>query len=262
VRRLLGDTAPKREALFDFSGLEFNLQPENLVGREIYVLFHRGMPLDRKLLSIQPQGELALPQLDGQPLEDGVWLLLRFRKGAAYSGFREWFDTARAWRGKLQSLVDDVQLGATAKEDALKRLRPSISGDETLFDEYTKLRAIIINDGVLTELEARTSVAGLRAALASAAKAVEEQSGAVFRELAADLRDGLLAGRTSGGAGLDAFREAFHAPMPEREAGLEGLEAAQPALAVEDAQLVPSVVEEATRFDAPRARAARQKPSA
>jgi hypothetical protein len=258
VKKLLGDTAQKREPLFDFSGLDFNMQPTQLVGKEVYILFHRGSRLDENKLSVRSDGRLVLPYHDGQALEDGAWILLRMRKSTEYSGVREWFDTARAWRQKLQGLVDDVQLGATSKEDALKRLRPSAGGggDETLYDEMMKLRAIIGIDGVLTELEARTHIAGLRMALASAMKAVNEGSRDVFHEAIVEARNGLLAGETRG-AGLEAFHEAFMAPLPERED--PSLESVGGGFSLQDVRALPGVVGKVTAFEAAKSAGGQQR---
>jgi hypothetical protein len=238
VKKILGDTAPKREALFDFSGLEHNVHPDKLTGNEIYILLHRGLQLDTDSLTVEPQGELLLPRFGGQPLNDGAWLLLRLRKSTEYSGVRDWFDTAQQWRTNIQALVDDVQLGVITKEQALNRLKPSTSGEQTLFDEFARLRTLIANDGVLTELEARTRTAALRTTLAAAAKAINEQSTDVFHNAITEARESLLGGR-QGGESAAAFREAFRQPMPEREEP-SGLESA--TTTVGDVVLLPGVV--------------------
>jgi hypothetical protein len=105
--------------------------------------------------------------------------------------------------------VDDVHLGVVTKGDGLNRLKPSAAGDQTLFDEMAKLRTLIVNDGVLTELEVRTHVAALRATVMAAVKAINEQSVTVFQESVADVRESLLTDRGQGGPAADAFRTAF-----------------------------------------------------
>ena len=101
VKKVLSESAEKREPLFDFSGLELSIQPGDLAHKETYFLFHRGAELDKDTLSVESNGQLFVPVVGSQSLDDGVWLLLRFRKSTEYSGVREWFDTATKWRNKL-----------------------------------------------------------------------------------------------------------------------------------------------------------------
>ncbi len=253
VKKLLSDTNMKREPLFDFSGLEFNMQPNLLLGKEVYILFHRGAKLAEDRLSVRFDGRLVLPCFDGQPIEDGAWLLMRLRKSTEYSGVRDWFDTAREWKHKLQALVDDVQLGVVTKEEALRRLRPSTGGEETLYDDFIKLRAVIAVDGVLTELEARTYIAGLKTVLVSASQAVTQGDRGVFHETIAGVRDGLMSGASRGGGAMDAFREAFTMALPERTVSEEEeVQPAMPAFSIDDVRALPAVIEKATTLEAAR----------
>ena len=88
VKKVLSDTGQKPEALFDFTGLEFSMQPDLLVGSEMYLLMHRGAELDESSLTVKKSGQLLLPYLGGAPVNDGVWLLLRLRRSDEYSGTR------------------------------------------------------------------------------------------------------------------------------------------------------------------------------
>ncbi|HPC83848.1 MAG TPA: hypothetical protein PLR87_10875 [Thermoanaerobaculaceae bacterium] len=74
---------PNREPIFDFSGLEANLRPEQVIGPELYLLFHRGSPLDESRLEVRVEGLSTFPLHAGAPLQDGAWLLLRVRRGGA-----------------------------------------------------------------------------------------------------------------------------------------------------------------------------------
>jgi len=140
VKKVLGDTAAKSEPLFDFSGLEKTLQPEEIAGPEVYLLFHRGTLLDEPKLTVRTSGQVRLPYHDGTPLEDGAWLLLRIRRSDEYSGAREWFDATRALRGKLESLVDDVAAHIIPKDNALKQLVPGTDGTAPLWEEFVRDR--------------------------------------------------------------------------------------------------------------------------
>lgn len=174
VRTLLKDTGEKREPLFDFSGLEFTLKPEDVVGPRLYLLLHRGSELEERQLKVQKTGQLQLPFYKNAPLDDGAWLLLRVRRSDEYSGVRDWFDASRSFRLRLNSLVDDVASGVLSKEDALRELQASAGGDRTILDEFIRLRGIIGNDGVLAEREAVFHIGQLRLRVDAARRAVSE----------------------------------------------------------------------------------------
>lgn len=192
VKRVLSDTAEKREALFDFSGLEVSLQPDRIIGKEMYVLLHRGTPFEESSLAVKASGQLVLPHVNGQVLDDGAWLLLRLRRVAEYSGQREWYSTARALRGRIQSVVEDFKSKLITREDALKRLAPSTTGTETLFDEFARLRAIIWNDGVLSEREATLHVGQLRLTVDSARNAIANEQPQSAPRILQETMDALL----------------------------------------------------------------------
>ena len=172
VRTLLKDTGEKREPLFDFTGLEFTLKPEDVVGPRCYLLLHRGSQLDEANLKVQKAGQLQLPFYGGSPLDDGAWLLLRVRRSDEYSGVREWFDSTRAFRLRVSALVDDVVSAVLSKDDALKEFEASPSGDKTLLDEFIRLRGVIGTDGVLTEREAVYHIGQLRSRFDAARRAI------------------------------------------------------------------------------------------
>jgi hypothetical protein len=206
VKKVLSETGEKREPLFDFSGLEYTVQPDAVVGPEIFLLLHRGAALEEKDLTVKKEGQLLLPNYKGLLLDDGAWLLLRLRRSTTYSGVRDWYEAARAFRSKLSNLVSDVGSGVVTKEDALKKLKPSAAGD-TLFDEYAKLRSLIQNDGVLSELEAGFHVGQLKAALDAAQKAISQNSPAIFDEAMKQLKDSLLSGEKPAASVAKAFQQ-------------------------------------------------------
>jgi hypothetical protein len=218
VKRVLTDTAANREPLFDFSGLDYTLQPDVVTAPKVYLLLHRGAALNEAELSVKQSGLMVLPYSGGQMLDDGAWLLLRLRRSDVYSGVRDWFDKARALRGKIDSLVSDVDNDVTPKADALKRLQPSGTGDATIFDEFAQLRSIIINDGVLSESEASVNVAQLAAVIAAARKAIAAHSAEQFKIAVVDLRNGLRRGVSVKGPIAKAFVTELHSFIGERRA--------------------------------------------
>ncbi|MEW6114146.1 MAG: hypothetical protein AB1664_18575 [Thermodesulfobacteriota bacterium] len=207
VKRVLAEDAEEREPLFDFSGLEYNVAADLIVGPEVFVLFHRGDELKEEDLSIRPRGQLLLPFLRDSVLEDGAWLLLRLRRSSEYSGVREWYAEARELRAKIDALVQDVATDVVTKQDALKRLRPGNAGDTTVYDDFIRLRTIISRDGVLSELQAKLYVGNLNAVLAAARKAITEHSAQPYHESSKEIRRSLLQGQPIPGAIGKAFTD-------------------------------------------------------
>lgn len=254
VKRVLTDTAEKREPLFDFSGLEFSIQPKLVVGPEIFLLFHRGATFDEKDLAVRASGQLLLPFYKGTVLDDGAWLLLRVRRSGEYSGVRDWYDSARSFRGKLATLVADVGNGAISKEEGLGRLKPSSTGDATLFDEFAKLRVIILNDGVLSETEAGLQVGQLNAAIAAAKKAITESKPDSFANSMADLREGLLRGESVRGTIGKAFEAQFVSVLESRRLlagkrrGKKVVERPKTSEIFSDMRHLPKAVKTGSRF--------------
>lgn len=207
VTKVLTDTGEKREPFFDFSGLQYAMQPSQLVGNEIFILMHRGAALKEADLSVKPDGQLFLPLLSGTVLLDGAWLLLRLRRSDEYSGVREWQTQAKALRGKVAALVSDVEADVTTKDDGLKRLKPSPTGDATYFDEFARLRSVIQSDGVLCEREAGLFVGQLSAIMAAARKAISDHSVATFEGLTKGLAVSLRNGTPGTGPIATAFAD-------------------------------------------------------
>lgn len=205
VKKVLSDTGQKREALFDFTGLEFSMQPGILVGDEIFLLMHRGSPLDEAKLAVRKSGQLSLPFFGSSVLDDGAWLLLRLRRSDEYSGVRDWYAAARTLRGKIASLVSDVESGVVTKADGVKQLKPSATGNATIFDEFAKLRAIIQNDGVLSERQAGAFVGDLNSQINAARSGISANSEAAFYENLARVRSALASGEKPRGAAGKAF---------------------------------------------------------
>ena len=172
VRKVLSDTGEKREALFDFTGLEFTLSPDEVTGPTIFVLLHRGATLDEAKLGVRVDSQMTVPTYEGNMLEDGAWLLLEVRRSNEYTGVRDWFIDARRLRTRMKSLVDDVSAKLVGKDVALAEFKQSESGAKTLMDEFFRLRSVITVDGVLSEAQAALFVAQLRDQLTEARDAI------------------------------------------------------------------------------------------
>jgi hypothetical protein len=196
VKHILSDTTEKHEVIFDPSGLEFNVHPDQVVGPGSFLLLHRGAMLQEAKLAVRLEGRLLLPFYDGSLLLDGAWLLLRLRRGDEYSGVREWFEATRAWRGAVSALVADATSGVLERDASLARLRPGTDGATTLFDEYARLRTLIYNDGVLTEREAGLRIGELTTTLSAARNAISSSDPAAFNVILTSLRSALAEGRT------------------------------------------------------------------
>jgi hypothetical protein len=195
VKKVLTDTADKKEPIFDIGGFELTVQPTELVGPNIYLLLHRGADLSQASIEVRLQGNLIAPFADGSPLQDGAWLLLRLRKTSEYAGVRDWFEALKALKNNIVTAVQDFQDGNIPKDEALKRLSASSTGNQTLFDEFARLRAIILSDGVLTTAEASTYVAQVRTSLVAARKAITDQTPQPFHTLVADFQKAALSGQ-------------------------------------------------------------------
>lgn len=224
----------KREPMFDFSGLEVSLRPEEVIGPECYLLFHRGSPLDESRLEVRDQGLTTLPYHAGALLEDGAWLLLRVRRSDEYSGVRPWHDEARVLRQRISDLVGEYFAHIIAKADAVAEFASSPAGSRTILDEYLRLRAVIGADGVLSEREASAHILQLRARLAAARESIETDTRAPFdaalQALTASFTRGAAMPGPLGTLLLDEVRPLFAArrssivdtTLPSRVAKLEG----------------------------------------
>lgn len=220
VLKVLADPILKRDAFFDFSGMDYYLRPEAMVGPEIFILFHRGaelnepglsvkygVDLDKPGLSVKRQSEILMPYYENTPLEDGAWLMLRIRRSDEYSGFRSWFTDAAKLRNRVKSLVDDVKASLITKDDGLAQLKPSGTGDKTILDEFFRLRSIIYSDGVLSEREAGAQVGLLYTAILAAKDAIKKLNPEILTATVNGLSESLSRGQSVAGEIGQAFAE-------------------------------------------------------
>jgi hypothetical protein len=212
VRELL-ETGDQKLQLFDPSGLELTLRGDQVLAREQFLLFHRGASLNRTRLSVTDDGEVATPCYDGDPLEDGVWLLLRLRRADEYPIERPWLQSMRQWMTRLSGLVDDVRNAAVAAETALRALSTiAAPGDTaTMYDAYRKVRDEVLGDGALTQVEASCYAGSISALLNCAVTAIREQRFDSYAEEVAHLSAGAKSGEPPDPTAEQAFRREYAA---------------------------------------------------
>lgn len=168
-------SARKQEEVFSGGGISTGLRAANLLGENTYVLMHRGAELDEGMLQLGKRGAVVVPLYDGAYLEDGAWILLRFRRSSTYSSERPWSELVRGLRTDISDLASDVADGVRDRAEGIRQLAPSPNGGtETLFDTYAALRRTIQSDGVLTEDEARKIVRELALLIQGARQSMKE----------------------------------------------------------------------------------------
>jgi hypothetical protein len=221
VQKMLADSSLKSETLFDFSLMDCFIRPESMTGPEIFVLFHRGSGLDESRLSVnygvdvdknpglsaKRQSEILMPYYNDSPLEDGAWLLIRLRRSDEYSGARSWLANVGKLREEITKLVNDVKSGLKTKEDGLAQFKPSATGNETILDEFFRLRSIICSDGVLTEREAGAQVGLLYVSLIAGRDAIKKLNPKIMTETINDVYEHLSRGKPIDGEIGQAFTE-------------------------------------------------------
>lgn len=176
VKNLLTNTADKKEALFDPAGLEYNIRPEDIIGPEVYLLFHRGAGINENQLQVKKLGQLYLPYYNNQILNDGVWMLIRIRRNDEYSGVREWYEATKQLRIRISNLVDDFFINLIDKDSAISEFQTSSSGGKTTMDEFIRIRSIISNDGVISEREAGFHILNLLTRINAAKQAISSNN--------------------------------------------------------------------------------------
>jgi hypothetical protein len=157
--REIFDNSDEKMRLFDPDGMEVTLRGNQILGAETYLLLHRGASLNSGKLDVTTDGDVPVTLHHGEPLRDGVWLLLRIRRVSEYPIERSWYQQFRKWTSDVVGLVDDVKNGVMTKDGAIATLSPGSEAAPTIYDVYRRLRDQILNDGVLTQAEA-TGYAG------------------------------------------------------------------------------------------------------
>ena len=211
VQKVLTDTKLKCEAIFDFTGLEYNLRPEAMAGPQIFILFHRGANLHEPGLSVKSQlvyhTEILMPYYENAPLEDGAWLMLRIRRCDEYSEVRSWFADVSIFLSKIKRLVDNVKAGSITENDGLAQLRRSRIGDKTIADEFFRLRSVICSDGVISKREAAAQVGLLYITILAAKDAIKKLDPKILTDTITQAIEALSQGQSIAGKIGKAFAE-------------------------------------------------------
>jgi len=177
VNELLNDDGVKADSFFT---IEDALTADRIKGKETYLLFHRGANLEESLIKIDNTAEMAFPSYNGNRLTDGAWILFRIKRSDEYPDIRPWFETRKKLKGRVIDHISNFEDGIIDKESALEQFLPSDTGDETIVDEYFKLRTAIRNDGVLTVKQESLFISELRKFVFSARKAIDNDDLGLF----------------------------------------------------------------------------------
>ncbi len=208
VNEVLSDDRSKIENVFAKEGLKKGLYPNEIIGSETYLLFHKGSDdIEEKDLSINTQGKVNLPFYKNSLLKDGAWVLLKIRRNNEYTGVREWFSDTRILRGRINDLLNDFFSRFISKEEALKSFELTKSGKKTIIDEFIRLRSIIRNDGVLTEREAGFYIGQLQMRVGQALQAIKEENKEIYTNSIERANDAVSKGRIIDGVIGEEFEE-------------------------------------------------------
>jgi hypothetical protein len=110
-------------------------------------------------------------------------------------------------REEISRLVDDVKSGLTTKEDGLAQFKPSATGNQTILDEFFRLRSIICSDGVLNEREAGAQVGLLYITIVAARDAIKKLNPKIMADTVDDVYEHLSQGQPINGEIGQAFIE-------------------------------------------------------
>jgi hypothetical protein len=211
VRELLNNQ-DKSMRLFDpTTGIEKTVQPSDLRGPVTYLLLHRGTTLDQKRLKIGTGDDTDFPVYDGRRLEDGVWILLRFRRTREYPAEPVWLGKVRDWIAQVEQLADNLRAGAMSAEDARTKLTVGGDGESSLYDSYREVSALIRADALLTSMESGSYLGVLRAARLLSLRLVNSGDWTAFEQTMTALREGALTDAELRAAVVKAAEEAAQA---------------------------------------------------
>lgn len=192
VRELL-NTQDAKLRLFDpTTGIEKTLSPTELHGRTNYLLLYRGAQLDAGSVAVSQMGTFEQPLYQGQPLDDGVWLLLRLRRTLEYPAEPAWLKRLEIWIAAVQQLADNLGAGALSADQARNRLNMGGDAAPSLYDTYQQLTTAILSDAQLTVTESGSYAAVLRATRLLALRLVNGGNPEEFEAAMTQVRTGTL----------------------------------------------------------------------
>jgi hypothetical protein len=201
------DTGDAKLRLFDPDGMEITFRGNQILSKETYLILHRGAALNREKLEVDTGGDVPVVLHDGEPLRDGVWLLLRIRRVSEYPIERVWYPQFRKWTSDIVGLVDDLKNLVITKDGAMTALSPGSEATPTIYDVYRRLRDQILNDGVLTQAEATGYAGTLSNYRRLAVSAIQNAQYDKFFEGLMNLRTGLEQGRAPNSEAERLFRD-------------------------------------------------------
>lgn len=162
------------------SGVCLNVPLTNLKGAQNYVLIHRGAVLKQDGLEVTKQGAVVDVLYQGQPLQDGAWILLRLRREDSYGDPRPWDKAAEEAREAIDGLLDSVRLGSASLDTAQKALSPGAPGSPSVYDKVMSVVSQVRADYALAERETIKIAGSLTGLLGVAKKAIEDNKVSIY----------------------------------------------------------------------------------
>lgn len=231
VKNIITDHSDKDFTIFDpKSGYDHTIDAASLKGDEFYVLLHRGSKLDKAKVSVLKDADIEYAQYDGQPLEDGAWILLQINRVKDFPFDREWKPAFHQLRDNLHNLITDVfDTGLKTAEEAKKEFKTSEDNRETISDKFVALRKTIQSDQALIENEKKALVAVMTRGFVAAKNAIEKNDRSIFDKLFEEMKPG--SSKVISEETKNAFAETMAAISSAADGGLlatKGLELAAP----------------------------------
>jgi hypothetical protein len=202
------------------SGVSLNVPLTELKGAQNYVLIHRGAVLKQAGLEVTQQGAVVDVLYEGQPLQDGAWILLRLRREDSYGDPRPWDKAAEEAREAIDGLLDSVRLGSASPDSAQKALSPGTPGSPSVYDKVMSVVNQVRADYALAEREAIKIAGGLIGLLGVAKKAIKGNEVSIYDKAREAAMKSLSGGfKPSGIIGAALENEAFFVSL-DREPSL------------------------------------------
>jgi hypothetical protein len=198
--------------LFDpTTGIEKTIQPDDFRRPTMYVLLYRGSALDESKLTVIGAAGAEAPSYEGERIEDGVWLLLRFRRLTEYPFEPSWLTKFRSWLDSVTHLIDSWEANVITTDIARTKLNSGGEGSPSVYDVYRELTAEVLSDGLLTASESGSYLAVLRAVWRLARRLVDGGDRAAFDKAMTQLSSGSVTDAEVRTTVAKAILEAEHA---------------------------------------------------
>jgi hypothetical protein len=189
VTQVLRQADPADRIFDPHSGIQMSLSARDISSDSFHLLLHRGADLDASRLVVDEKSGIVLH--DGQPLEDGAWVLFQLNRLTETPDPRPWHQPAQDLRLELDNLFYDLKADIYDQQRALTELLPS-THKNTLWNRLHLLRANIESDTAITEVTARAAKALLANRFLLAKRAIATNDPDAYFRGVAELRASLL----------------------------------------------------------------------